>query len=487
MRLRHRAFAVNGVDYEPDENKAYFTFEMLHSFPVVNGNGVSFAANTINRSAETAIYNEINFEHKSEGNGIPLFDGSQIIGTMIDAAPGEPDENGSIPLNVVGVLWKRHERARDVIADMESGENEWKISMEVLFSLSGSGFMSGGEYLDYSKELFEVWEKGENHNGNPLVFMIGGNGESGEGPNVNFWGSAVTMKPADENAKIHSLVASKNIKQALAQQGYRMVVASNGTPESTVLYVDGAEAENLRSVEMWSVNDKEYSWFDFGYSLQPEQKAGFERTQYFQFTGSKIEEVEMSKMEELQATIAKLDALKDLPDSLKAQLDELKSGVAAIGDEFVPKADVDRLVQEKADEMLKAEKEKSERITARLQEWKKSLSDAGFKVTAAREKVLTGFAEIEAESDSKKAFDAYMEDLKAGVESMEAKLVESGVNVDEKIRSEIAMFDSPESEGFTGYITALGRIKSTNGGFTPDNDNGHNDKGNEKPRFSGIF
>jgi len=472
LNFKNKAFAVNGNTYTPDENKAFFTFTMLHSWPVINGNGMSFAAKTIQRSFQTAQFNQVNFEHQSEGNGITLWDGSKIIGTMIDAG-FEVNDDGIAEMVVVGVLWKREPLAMEIINDMATGGKEWKISMEVLYDERESGFMvaseDGDSFIPLSAApdtLIEAFDNGWGKwDGKKYGFMLGGTGEEGDPDeaNVNFWGSALTLTPADPNATIRTLVASSQ-RPAIAADQYKFIIASDGTPESTRLIVDGAEVNDLRDVEFMSWpgwDDLVYLWW----SVAADKQDGVERNQSFVYTGASMEETAMSGILELlnglpaamasaieQARKEAGDGEVNVEDVINSKIEEVKTQFA----NYVSPDEVDAKVAERVEEEVKAREATASKIAEREQ----ALADENIPLTKARKDAIAKF-----ETEDDEGFTNWLNGLKEGFAAMREDLESEHIEVTEEVESQIASYDGVESEGFKATKSALAMARKVPGIF----------------------
>lgn len=464
LGLKKSAFAVNGIDYEPDDNKAYFTFTMLHAWPHVNGNRMSFSQKTLERSHKTVQFNLIDHEHIAEGNdGIPLWNGSEVIGTMIDSYLEKSEETGALALKVVGVLWKRFEQSRKIIADIATGGKEWKISMEALYDMSDSGFMVGESFVyldDADDKIIEAFDEGQSSYGNqPLTLMLGGTGEDGDldKPNVNFWGSALTLNPADSDAKIHSLVASKKKpSSAFGASDYRIIIASNGDPESTILYLDGSQINELQTVEFfsWPEYDERVGLY---WSLLPEERDGVTRSQSFSFTGSltnSIEEITMTIREQLEALASDIQNMnandESTPEEIEAVITERVESAISKFEGWVSPEDFDTAVADAVEVRTSEDKEKASKDAERIT----LAEEAGIPMTASRKEKLSSFA-IDADEEVTAWIDTVSEDING----MVADLEEAGVSVTDTVKASIAKLDGKDSDGYKATKSAFAIAK----------------------------
>lgn len=461
LDLRKKKFMIGSVEYEPNDTQAYFTFTLVNSWPAVNDNIVGFSAKTIERSFGTTKHNPIDVDHKIEGNGIPLMDGNQIIGHMVDSFT--ETENGITRIVVAGVLYKRIAQARDIITDIASGGNEWKISMEVLYSPAESGFMLADNTfipLEAAQEdLVNAFQaRSPIYNGQQYAFLAGGTGEEGEGANVNFWGAALTMTPADQNATVHTMVARKSdtsVEALFGASSPRLIIVSDGPVESTRLFVDGAEIDELMDVEFmnWPNWEKEV-WLQW--TTAPQDIGGvMKNSRYTLIANEIIGDIGMIKIKELldglpgQISEAVNTAVAALKDGETLSLDAVKAVVAEkIGElkDFISPEELDAKAEELANKKIKVRDALAANIASRVKKAEAagvvmspqrlkeiaSLEDDGLDawITAEQEKLTAMVASIETEFKVTLG-DEHTEALKAcsGVDSFEFGVMKSAIGM----------------------------------------------------------
>lgn len=210
-----------GTSYElkSDDTKAFFYFNLLHSYPKANANGMTFTLPILAKAVNTAFLNPLDLNHKLEGNPPVVFDPdkdkNEIIGTMLfprlvgiekygEDIPLVPD--APIPMQIIGFLWKRVSKVQELLIDIANGI-EWKMSMEVVRDVSEDMYIDPNTHEFYTKENIP--------DDIQALLAIGGKGDN-EKTSVNFWGGAMTLTPADDDAKILSISANREGAIAMA-------------------------------------------------------------------------------------------------------------------------------------------------------------------------------------------------------------------------------------------------------------------------------
>jgi len=460
LELKSKKFSIGSVEYEPNEALAYFTFTLANSWPKVNDNTVSFSPKTMTRSHATVKNNPLNIEHQVEGNGIPLFEGNQIIGHMIDSYTEV--EDGSTGVVVAGVLYKRIEKAMDIIADIASGGGEWKISMEVLYSPSESGFMLAKDetYIpleNAEEDLIDAFQTGSSlYNGEKFAFLAGGLGDQGDEsePNVNFWGAALTIAPADKDATVHTMVARK-LPKALIGAGEvpRVVLFSDGSVESTRLLIDGAEVANLMDVDFssWGAYDEKI-WLQW--TTEPEDVGGVAKmSRYTLIANEIIGDIGMIKMKEFlenfpaQISEAVATAIAALKADESLDLEAIKAVIAEKIGELEGFISPDEL-EAKAEELAVAKIKDRDDLIAKMKLRSDKAETAGVVMTEARLKEL---AKLEDDG-----VDPWIESVKTAFASMVASLEEEHkVTLGDDVTEPLKAFSGIESPEFKGYKSAI--------------------------------
>ena len=479
LNFQDKKFMIGSNEYEPDDTKAYFTFTLVHSWPNINGNGVTFSAKTLERSHATIKDNPIDVDHKLEGNGMPLFNGNEIIGHMIDSSVEVVD--GVTSILVAGVMYKRVDKALDIIVDLSSGGSEWATSMEVLYKPDDSGFMlADNTYIplaDADESLVDAFQSGSSlYDGQKFGFLAGGTGEDGDGANVNFWGAAMTEDPADKNATVHTMVASKMPRSLIGADAPRVIIVSDGPVESTRLLIDGAEVSELRDVEFfsWPGYDTDV-WLDW--TVKPQDIGGVTKNSRFTLIANEIiGDIGMIKMKEflenfptqiseaVNAAVAsskegEMPNLKAIETLIAEKLGELK--------DWVSPDDVEAKATEIADAKIKERDDLATKIAGRVEK----AEAAGIVMNPARLK------EIASLEDEK--VDDWITTASKAVAEMVAALEEKhGVTVGEDVEESLKGFNGVDSPEFGAYSSAIATmvkngasLKSGNSGPGDDDDN----------------
>lgn len=482
LNLRNKKFMVGNVEYEPSDTNAYFTFTLLHSWPEINDNQVSFSAKTIERSFATAKHSPIDVDHKMEGNGIPLFDGNQIIGHMVDA--GVEVEDGVSKITIAGVLYKRIAKAVEIITDIASGGSDWKISMEVLYNPSESGFMIANNTFvsleTADEDLVSAFQSGSSlYNGERFAFLAGGLGEDGDDANVNFWGAALTMSPADENATIHTMVARRLPKALIGADAPRVILFSDGSVESTRLLIDGFEVENLTDVDFSSWPGWDEAVY-LSWSTEPQDIGGvIENKRYTLIANEIIGDIGMSKIKELLEAVpgriseAVKAALATKDDGTAIDLSAVEAVIAEkIGElkDFISPAELET----KAEELATKKIEDRDALAAKIKERTEKAEKAGVVMTELRLK------EIAALEDDK--VDEWIKEVQGAFEEMVASLEKkNGITLGEDITNSLKSFSGINSPEFMGYSSAVAMVLKNGASLNQDAEESGEDDNKKTP------
>jgi len=252
-------FRVNAIRAtEASKDKAYVELILLHSYPSINGNGVTLLPKVLYNSLESIKNSPLDIDHEMEGvwfweDGDP----NRVIGSVVDARLNPEYSEGLVPENgyeliITAVLWKRLKDVKAIIQDIQDNTNEWKASFEIApYSVNKQIFFhhNGQMYSEESapSEMREAWEWGEPYQGSPVALAFGGNDGK-----IDFYGAALTLTPADENTKILNLVANKrramDAKQLLAD--FRALIAEEAnkydgyvSPEALATAIEEAKSE----------------------------------------------------------------------------------------------------------------------------------------------------------------------------------------------------------------------------------------------------
>ena len=484
LELQKESFLIGSKEYTPNATQAYFTFTIANSWPEVNDNIVGFSVKTLLRSYATVQHEPIDVDHQLEGNGIMLMDGNKIIGHMIDASLVE-DKDGSNSILVAGVLYKRTKQAQDIIMDIASGGSEWKISMEVLYKPAESGFMfADNSYVpleDAEEGLITAYQNGSTiYEGQKYGFLAGGLGEDGEGANVSFWGAALTMSPADENAVIHTMVATKLPNALMGATVPKVIVFSDGPVESTRLLIDGVEIEKLMDVDFssWPGYDEKI-WLQW--TTEPEDIGGVMKNSRYTLIANKIiGDIGMSKIKEFmenyqtqvsEAVDKAVAALKG-GDTLTAEA--VKAIISEkIGElkDFISPDELDA----KAEELATKKIEKRDALAAALEVRVAKAEKAGVVINDERRVTLASLEEDKV--------DAWIEKAKNDFQEMVASLEkEHKVTFGEDATDPLKRFAGIDSPEFGAYKAAIAIAVKTGASLeAEDVENGGTENDKNKP------
>lgn len=477
--LQKEAFSIGSKEYQPNETEAFFTFTLANSWPNVNANLVCFHANTIEKSYQTANHSPINIEHNIEGNGILLLDGNQIIGHMIDSWVEDNDDGGK-SIVVAGVLYKRLDKAKDIITDIASGGSDWKISMEVLYKPAESGFMLADETyipLESADEgIVNAYLSGSQiYNGQKYGFMAGGLGESDDP--ANFWGGALTMTPADEDSIVRTMVATRLPKALIGGQVPKVILMSDGNVESTRLLIDGTEIQELADVDFSSWLGYDETWLQW--TTKAKDIGGVMETSRYTLIASEIiGDTGMNKIKEFLEGLP--TAISEAVTAAKTENPEKDVDVDAIVAEAVAEKasefegylspdEVDAQASELADQKIKDR----DALAAKIKERSEKASEAGVLMTDERMKEIATIEEGK--------LDEWIADQLKSVDEMVASIEEKHqVSLSDDTVDSLKKFGGVASDGFKGFASAFAMVLEANPHSAGDGGSGES-KDDNKP------
>ena len=212
--IEHQKEFCGADGYKPDISKVFIEFILNHTLPMVNSRGRCVTYKTQKKSIKTIPHSLVNVEHQMQDNPNDATE-NIIIGHMVKAEMNDKDIKGNpvipprpVATMVVACLYRRLPLVQTIIAQIASGERKWKNSMECVRDASTDAIYYDGKFYPVTEASDEltacIAEDGTIPlNGKPVALALGG--EDGE---VNYWGSGLTLYPADKGATITKLVAS---------------------------------------------------------------------------------------------------------------------------------------------------------------------------------------------------------------------------------------------------------------------------------------
>lgn len=229
-------------NFKPDISKVFIEFILNHTLPVVNSRGRCVTYRTQKRSLKTIPHSLVNVEHQMEDNPNDATE-NIVIGHMVKAEMEDKGVKGNpiipekaVATKIVACLYRRLPLVQKIISQIASGERTWKNSMECVRDGSTDAIYYDGKFYpitEASKELAACIGSDDTIplDGKPVALALGG--EDGE---VNYWGTGLTLYPADKGATITKLVAS------IADNG-TMTVKKKDNPDNKVrdLIIKSAE------------------------------------------------------------------------------------------------------------------------------------------------------------------------------------------------------------------------------------------------------
>lgn len=198
-----------GVKPVPSPSLVWFSFVLNHTLPDINSRGRCWSYKTQKNSIASCKHNLIDLEHIMEDNGLGHTKNA-VIGNMVDVflpeiadIPSVPDK--PIPSIVLGVLYKRLPIVQRIISQNQKGR-KYQISMECIRDASADAIYHKGKFIPIDKAEEELKNSvGKTVDGDKVGLALGG-----EDGMVYYWGSALTLHPADKKADILSFCASES-------------------------------------------------------------------------------------------------------------------------------------------------------------------------------------------------------------------------------------------------------------------------------------
>lgn len=242
MTAVERKIDFAGKIYQPDRSKAYFDAVMCHSLPSVNANGRCMSAATLANSFMTALNQLVDFNHRLAFYAGEKDAEDQICGTI--AAIEFPDKEEAIalaekgkpvPLRGLLVAFRKAKRVEKMIEDIANETANWKTSIETEYKVAESALYTGGKFIpwtdltDEDKKLVGVGSVGDYKGAKASLALGGADGK------VLLSGCAFTRFPADKNATIEQMAASREVIHINAgwktADDWRQAVATELAPE----------------------------------------------------------------------------------------------------------------------------------------------------------------------------------------------------------------------------------------------------------------
>jgi len=460
LRLLPDRAVIGEQTFESDETKAFFKFTLLHSFPFINSNGHTFALPLLAKYVHTAKYQPLSKDHQFEGNPDSIYNGSdQVMGTMLAVhIPGIEEFGGDIPLfpdepvpvEVIGVLWKRKKIVRDMLEDIAEGI-EWRVSMEVIRDIERDVLLTGDKVIGRDDDVYEQaiadWQQHKFYDGKPIGLALGGTG-LGEKDYANFWGSTMTLRPADQRARITQLVAAvastgKITAREEQDMAKKIEFKSDGTVDSSSLAING---EDVGEVESFYISGDKYGndeYFNVSWTKVHRDGDAVE-TRSFRFDPetSSIMEDDMNIQEEVKKALASFEEKyknwvpkEELDSAVQAAKDQYKDYISP---EDV-QARIDAAVQKALDERDQADRKIAERES--------KLEAENLVLTAERKARIREFGEAD---DA--AFENWLIELKNGLTAMKSELETKKIQVNDAILSQIARCDGVNDPVFQAIV-----------------------------------
>lgn len=459
--------------FEPSADKSYVLFDLFHSYPAVNANNFAITLPMMAKSAGTAIYSPMNKNHKAEGNPRiafdPDIDNNEIMGAMVmayipgieayDTIPLIPDE--PLPFRVVAVFWKRFEIVQDFLNDVANNIS-WMTSIEVLRNSQNDMYIDPVTNKTYKPD--------EIPQGVYVAKLLGGLGQDDKEDPVLIWGGGTTLNPADANAKIYSVTASKEGVIAMTKKPQtaetQIVINSDGSYKGTSLTVNGNpivfEDLSLYCGDSYSDDDEGYLHMSFT-KIKTEQD-GFKSTERFEFDADKASFIEegttMSDIME-QAKNVLIAKGYSTPEQVVEKVEAAKTEAGEQYKEYLSPDDHKAQVQVALDAQKATHDEETNTLKTSFADKLKVINDriaevekAGFEMNKERSEKIVSF---EADEAGKTAFTEYLESLKASQQGMLDVLKEKKIKI-ENAEKHIAKYDGKDDPRFQVFIETLSMV-----------------------------
>ena len=478
----------------PSDDKVLFSFTLLHSFPIINSNGVTFAYPLLNKSISSAVNSPIDYEHLIEGS--PKYDGENvIIGAIISAELPKLDDSSEIfptegqPVTCVGILWRRISEANQIVADLEEGK-EWRVSMEVTRNVERDVFLVGSEVIAQDNTewdaAFGAWIQRKQYKGKDVGLALGGTGLEND-DSANFFGAGIVWNPADEDADIHdfsivplanksnnqqfmAIATHKTGKEINMAKETKIVIKTGGVVGDTSLTINGTKVEDFDDIDFFSSK----FWEDWGlyWSTYVEgEPEGVKETRSFRFdpvTASIVANEKggnpmMNPKEVIEQIAALLEGAKDKyanwtsPEDLESTVAaKLKEKEQSIRDEYANHISPDDLAV-KIEEAVKAQNKNEEAYVSR----ETQVTEASLELTQERKDEIRKF---EISEDGDKKFKDWLTLEQSSQTDMIANLEKRGIEVTEDVKKSIAAMSNtkdPRFESAVAMLTSVGIASST--------------------------
>ncbi len=199
------------TELKSDISKLYIEFILNHTLPAVNSRGRCVTYRTQKRSIKSIPDSLVNVEHMMQDNPNEATE-DLVIGHMVKAKiedlkdnPIVPDR--PIPTKVLACLYRRLPVVKEIERQIRSGRRNWRNSMECVRLAASDAIYYNGKFfpIDKNPELAACvgQDDMQPYKDKPTALALGG--EDGE---INFWGSGLTLYPADKGATITKLIAT---------------------------------------------------------------------------------------------------------------------------------------------------------------------------------------------------------------------------------------------------------------------------------------
>lgn len=222
------AITLGGKTIKPDGAKAVLEAKICHSLPKWNDNDRAFTAATLSNSHRSGELQLVDFDHRLEYYNQVLNEEGEaedevedrVCGTIAalefmdkEEAIAAAAKGKAVPLRAILVAYRKAKGVEQMLKDIADETYNWRTSIEVEYEIAKAAlydtvdktFYKWSDCTDEMKKLVKPASVGD-YKGHKMVYVPGG-----EDGRVMISGCAFTRWPADGDATIEKMAASKKV------------------------------------------------------------------------------------------------------------------------------------------------------------------------------------------------------------------------------------------------------------------------------------
>ncbi len=154
LELCANVIDIAGVQFVPDDTKAYLDFTIAHTWPAITAYGSAMHPGTVAKSYQSMQHQVFNKAHlmksydtSKEKDQIPR---DHILGTIVAVELQNPQNTlntqnlrmgDNVRIRAAAVVHKAAEGVPKILGEHMSGRHKWTVSMEVDYHVLDSGFV----------------------------------------------------------------------------------------------------------------------------------------------------------------------------------------------------------------------------------------------------------------------------------------------------------------------------------------------------------